>query len=195
MKEYKYENTLPARNRLVRACWSLAYLLLFRPTPRWALNGWRASLLRIFGARIGRGSRIHPSVRIWAPWNLEIGDYVAVAEGVELYSVAKIKIGSKCAVSQRSFICTASHDITSLKRPLTHAPIEVGDHVWIAAESMVHPGVTVSDGVIVAARSVLRDSPEAWTVWAGNPARCVGARKLANELNTEILATGSPHAQ
>lgn len=180
MKQYRYENGLSRKNRVSRALWGVAYTIFFRPTPRWIFDGWRAFLLRRFGATIGTGCRINPTARIWAPWNLTLGDFVAIAEGVDLYSVARISIGSKTTISQRAFICTASHDITDLKRPLIYAPVILGQHVWVAAEAMIHPGVSVSDGAVVAARSVLRKDPEPWTIWAGNPAKLVGERQVSD---------------
>jgi len=161
-----------------RLLWGVCRALLFRPTPRWALHIWRAALLRWFGAEIGVGCRIDPRARIWAPWNLSLGDFVAIGEHVDLYNVDQIRIGSKTAISQRAFLCTASHDISSLMRPLTLAPIEIGQHAWIAAEAMLHPGATVEEGAVVAARAVLRGRANAWTVWAGNPALEVGKRVI-----------------
>lgn len=135
-------------------------------------------LLRGFGARVGAECRIDPSARIWLPANLELGDYVAIGEGADIYCVAPITIGSKVAVSQRTFLCTASHDITSLARPLTHAPITICDHAWIAAEAMVYPGAEVGEGAVIAARAVLRGTATSWGIYAGNPARHVGERTL-----------------
>jgi putative colanic acid biosynthesis acetyltransferase WcaF len=110
-----------------------------------------------------------------------MGDYVAIGDSVDLYNVDRIAIGSKVAISQRAFLCTASHDITSLARPLTYAPIEIREHAWIAAEAMIHPGAIVNAGAVVAARAVLRGSAPAWTIWAGNPAREVGKRRIVPE--------------
>lgn len=180
MKEYRYKNALSRRNQAARFLWGLTCALLFRPTPRWAMHGWRCGLLRVFGARIGTGCRIDPRARIWAPWNLELGDFVAIAEDVDVYSVDKIRIGSKAAVSQRAFLCTASHDVSSLRRPLVHAPIEVEAHAWIAAQAVVLPGVTIKEGAVVAACGVVTRDVEAWTVVAGNPARLVNKRILAS---------------
>jgi len=180
LRQYRYVNNLSLTNRLMRLLWGIVYQLFFRPTPRWALHSWRCLILRGFRAQIGEGCRIDPTARIWAPWNLVVGDYVAIAEGVDLYNVAPIHIGSKVAVSQHSFLCTASHDITSLSRPLVHSPISIANHAWIAAGVMLHPGVVVEEGVVVAARAVLRGRAQAWSIWAGNPARQVGERKIAS---------------
>ena len=145
------------------------------------MHRWRCTVLRVFGARIGIGCRIDPRARIWAPWNLEIGDFVAIAENVDVYSVDKIRIGSKAAVSQRAFLCTASHNIGSLHRPLVHAPIEIGEHAWIAAEAMILPGVVIRKGAVVAARGVATRDIAPWTVVAGNPAKFVKKRMLAGD--------------
>ena len=181
MKQYKYVNHLSRRNQMARLIWGISCGLLFRPTPRWALNGWRCTVLRLFGAEIGTGCRIDPKVRIWAPWNLSLGDYVALAEGVDVYCVSRITIGSQVTISQRSFLCTASHETTSLNRPLIHAPIRIGDHVWVAAEAMIQPGVVLHEGAVVGARAVIRRDVPAWTIWAGNPAREVGKRRIAEQ--------------
>lgn len=171
----RYKDALSRKNKILRLVWEIVCRLMFRPTPRWAFHGWRRQLLRIFGAKIGTGCRVAPSCVIWAPWNLELGDYVALADQVDCYNVAMISIGSKAAVSQRSFLCTASHDPSSLLRPLVTAPIEIQKHAWLCAETMVMPGVKIGEGAVVAARSVVtRDLPP-WHICAGSP--CVPRSK------------------
>jgi putative colanic acid biosynthesis acetyltransferase WcaF len=162
-----------------RLLWGAVYMVLFRPTPRWALHGWRRFLLRVFGAKVGQGCRIDPAARIWMPVNLRLGDYVAIGERADIYCVAPITIGSKVAISQRAFLCTASHDITDLARPLIHAPICIKSHAWIAAEAMLLPGTNIGEGAVIAGRAVFRGEAAPWTIHAGNPARQVGTRTLA----------------
>ena len=172
----KYKNEIPLKQRLVRLLWDIVYITLFRPTPRWTLHCWRRNLLRIFGAKIGIGTKISPSCKVWAPWNLEIGSYTALGDGVDCYNVSKVTIGSKVAVSQRSFICTASHDIGSLVRPLTSSPITIYDHVWIASEAMLMPGVKIGEGGIIGARSLVNKDMPPWTVCAGSPCKPISER-------------------
>lgn len=117
-------------------------------------------------------------MKVWAPWNLSVGSYVAVDEGVNLYSVDKIKIGTKVAISREAFICTASHDITKPNRPLVTAPITICDGVWIGARAIVLPGVTIGEGAIVAAGAVVTKDVEPWAVVGGNPARVIKRREL-----------------
>ena len=118
----------------------------------------------------------YPSVKIWAPWNLKLGTYVAIDDEVNLYCVDKITIGTKVAISREAFICTASHDITQLSRPLITAPITIGDGVWIGARAIILPGVNIGEGAIIAAGSIVTKDVEPWTVVGGNPAKFIKKR-------------------
>lgn len=165
-------------NRAARLLWSLTWVLLFRPSPK-PLHAWRRALLRLFGARLGRGVVIHASARVWAPWNLEMGEFSSLAPFVDCYCIDRIRLGRCVSVSQYSFLCTGSHDIESPDMRLITAPITLGDHVWIAADAFVAPGVTVGAGAVVGARSsVFADVPP-WTVVAGSPAKPLRMRGRA----------------
>ena len=176
LRDLKYHDRIPLRQKFLRLLWDVIYMTLFRPTPRWALHGWRRMLLRIFGAQIGEGSKISPSCKIWAPWNLEVGNYTALGDNVDCYNVAKVTIGSKVAISQRSFICGASHEIDSLLRPLISRPITIGDHVWVASEVMLLPGINIGHGTVIAARSLVTKDMPCWFVCSGSPCRPVYKR-------------------
>ena len=173
-----YIDTIPKAVRIKRLLWSYVWLLLFRPTPRRAFNSWRIFLLKLFGAKIGEGSLILPSCKIWAPWNLEIGSFSALADNVDCYSMDKIIIGDRVTVSQRSFLCAGSHDITSLRLPLITKPIYIDSHAWICAECFIAPGCHIEEGAVIAARSVLVKDAEKWNVYAGNPACRIKERKI-----------------
>lgn len=174
----RYRNGFGHAALLRRLVWEMVWLLAFRPTPRWALHGWRRFLLRAFGARIGTGCRIAPSCRVWAPWNLVMGEFSALGDGVDCYSMGRITIGSKVAVSQRSFLCAGSHDIGLLSRPLVTGPIAIEDHAWVAAECFVHPNVSIREGAVIGARSVVTQDMPAWSVCVGHPCRKIKDRVL-----------------
>jgi putative colanic acid biosynthesis acetyltransferase WcaF len=163
------------RNRLARAVWGVVSALLFRCSPRpW--HAWRSFLLRCFGATVGDRCHIYPRVSIWAPWNLVCGDEVGVADGVTLYNQAPITLGFRCVISQGSHLCTGTHDYTSPRFELVAHPIHVGRQAWICAECFVHPGITIGNGAVVGARSVVtQDLPE-WMVCAGHPCQVLKAR-------------------
>jgi len=165
-------------NRVARLAWSLVWIVLFRTSPKPA-HAWRRMLLRLFGARLGRGAVVHASARVWAPWNLEMGEFSSLAPFVDCYSVAPIRLGRCVSVSQYSFLCTATHDIESADMRLVTAPINLGDHVWIAADVFVAPGVRFGEGAVAGARAaVFKDVPD-WTVVTGNPAKPLRLRGRA----------------
>jgi putative colanic acid biosynthesis acetyltransferase WcaF len=170
-----YHHRLGWRNKLARTAWCVVWFVLFRPSPKpW--HGWRRFLLRCFGAKVGRGAHPYPSARIWAPWNLEMGDGSCLADGVDCYNVARIRLGHSALVSQRSFLCSASHDHTDPAFPLVARPIAVVNGAWVAAEAFVGPGVTVGEGAIVGARACVTKDVAAWTIVVGNPAQVIKER-------------------
>ena len=175
-----YRNRHARKTIIARALWNAVWLLLFRTTPRGLLYGWRRSLLRLFGAKIGIGVHVLPSCKVWQPWKLTMGDYSCLSENVDCYSVDHITIGAQAVVSQGAFLCCASHDITSPIMELTYAPIVIGSQTWIAAKAFVGPGVTVGEGAVVGACAVVTRDVEPWTVVAGNPASFIKRRVIAS---------------
>ena len=122
-----YQNRHSIKSLILRAVWNVVWALLFRTTPRGKLfAGWRSFLLRVFGAKIGKGVNVMPSCRIWQPWKLEMGDYSCLSQRVDCYNVDWVRIGAQALVSQGAFLCTASHDISSKILELTTAPIMIG---------------------------------------------------------------------
>ena len=174
-----------------RLLWEVVWCLFAATTPRWMLQGWRRFLLRLFGAKIGGGVQIHGGAHVWMPRQLEVGENSWVGRDANLYCVAPIKIGANAVVSEGAFICTAEHDISSVKFELKTAPISIGDMAWIGAGAMVLPGRKVGEGAVVAAYSVVTHDVEPWTVVAGNPARFVKKRRVEDlrpDLSVVILA-------
>lgn len=176
-----YKNRHSRSSKIARVAWNLVWITLFRPTPRGTLYGWRRFLLRLFGARIGKGANILPTCKIWQPWNLTMGEYSCLSEEVDCYCVDQITIGEQAVVSQGAFLCTASHDIASPIMELIHQPIVIGPQSWIAARAFVGPGVTVGTGAVVAACSVVTKNVAPWAVVAGNPAQIIKKRILSTD--------------
>jgi putative colanic acid biosynthesis acetyltransferase WcaF len=139
-------------------------------------------MLRLFGARLGKGCHVYPGARIWAPWNIRLGSHVGVADGVVLYSMSEIVVGDYAVLSQGVHLCCGTHDYQSPNFELLSKPIEVGRYAWLCADVFVHPGIKIPEGAVVGARSVVtKTPPKSWTVYAGNPCLEVRARKNTAE--------------
>ena len=164
-------------NRLLRVIWGFTWLLLARFTPP-PLHRWRALVLRCFGAKIGRGARIHASVRIWLPSNLNIGENALIGPGARLYNQGHIHIGADTVISQRAHICASSHDIRDPHFQLVLRPIHIGEGCWVAAEACVGPGVSMGDRSVLGARGALFSDTEVAAVYSGNPAVFQKLREL-----------------
>ena len=164
-------------SRLYRLAWSITWVLLASWTPN-MLFGWRRFLLRLFGAKIAPTAGIYPTARIWSPANLEVGDYAFIAARVTVYSMAKITFAPYSLASQDASVVAGTHDIESEDFQLQARPITIGRRAWIAAEAFVGPGVTVGEGAVLGARGCAFKDLEPWTVYVGNPARAIKARKV-----------------
>lgn len=167
-------------NKLGRLLWQVVWLFFFRPLP-WFWQAPRRGLLRMFGATVGQGAQVMPSVQIWVPWNLTLGDFATVSHGVDLYCVDRISIGAHATISQRAFLCTASHDIDHPNMPLVTKPIRIEDGAWVAAEAFIAPGVTVGVDAVVGARAVVVKDVLPQQVVAGNPAKLIRMRAVVGK--------------
>jgi len=171
-----YTSPHSLKARVLRVLWQVVWAVLFVSSPR-PFHGWRQFLLRVFGARIGKGNHFYPTCRIPEPWKIVVGNYSCVGPGALLYASGGITIGSYVTVSQYAHICTSSHDYDDPAMRQTFAPVIISDRAWICADAFVGPGVTIHRGAVVGARAVVTKEVEAWTVMAGNPARQIGNRQ------------------
>lgn len=152
-----------------RSLWGLASPF-FRLSPRifWA---WRVWVLRLFGAKIGIGVHIHPTVRFIMPWNVEIGDWSGIGDRAIIYSLGKIRIGDAVTISQNVHLCAGSHNYLHSTMALEKLPIVIEDDVWICADAFVGPSVKVGAKAVIAARAVVVKDIPSNQIWAGNPAQ------------------------
>jgi len=158
----------------LRVAWEFGrWLVRLSPHP---CHGWRRTVLRLFGAKVGSQARIAASARIFMPWNLEIGEWSAIGPDVFVYSLGKVRIGRRATVSYRSHICAGSHDFTDPTIPLVKPPVTIEDDAWIGTDAFIGPGVTVGEGAMVGARAVVVKDVEPRMVVAGHPARVIGER-------------------
>jgi acetyltransferase-like isoleucine patch superfamily enzyme/glycosyltransferase involved in cell wall biosynthesis len=165
------------REKLGRAIW----MLVGRPIFRLSFHNWyafRASILRLFGAKIGRGVAVRPTVNIEVPWMIEIEDDATVGDHAILYSLGKISIGKRSIVSQYAHLCAGTHDYTDHTFKLIRSPISIGDDVWVGADAFIGPGVRIDSLSVVGARSSVYKDAGPRQVFVGNPAKPIKERIL-----------------
>jgi len=174
----KSRNEWPIETKIRRGLWTYVIEPLVRWLPK-PFSPWRTFALRMMGASIGPHCLILPGVKICMPWNLHLGDHVAIGEGANIYNLAPISIGRMTVVSQFSFLCTGSHDYRKSDMPLQCSPILIGNECWIAAGVYVAPGVSIANGVVVGAMSVVTKSlTTEWAVYGGNPCHFLKTRVM-----------------
>ena len=174
----QYENKLSRKNQFLRLLWGVVWTMFAQPLPRSVLSGWKRFLLRCFGAKIHKTAVVYSNATVYMPWNLEMDEYACLASDVDCYNVDKVKIGKHSTISQKSFLCTASHDIGKSNMPLIIAPITIKDYVWVAADAFIGMGVTVGEGAVVGTKTVVLKDVEEWTVVGGNPAKFIKKRTI-----------------
>jgi putative colanic acid biosynthesis acetyltransferase WcaF len=166
--------------------WWIVQATAFRCSPQ-AFYGWRRFLLRLFGAKIGRGVIIRPTAEITYPWRLTIGDYSWIGDHATLYTLGEVRIGDNACVSQHCYLAAAYHDYTRPTFDMIGSFIAIESEVWLATRVFVAPGVTVGRGAVVGAGGiVLKDLPP-MMVCAGNPAKPLRPRPTASSIE-EIAA-------
>ena len=172
-----YNHSFSLKNKIGRLIWNIIFPILFRPFGSRLFKKWRVLVLKCFGAKIDWSSHIYSSVKIWAPWNLEIGAYSSIGPQVDCYNQGKIKIGSNTVISQKAYMCASSHDYTKKDFPLVLKPIIIGNGIWIAADAFIGPNVNIGSNAIIAARAVVTKNVESETIVGGNPAKFIKIRK------------------
>lgn len=143
---------------------------LFLEHPWSVFSGLSCRLLRLFGARIGKGVLFKPQVKIKYPWFLTVGDHCWIGERVWIDNLAQVTIGSNVCISQGAMLLTGNHNFKLPAFDLMVKPIILADGVWIGAQSVVCPGVTCSSGAILAVGSVATKNLENGGIYQGNPA-------------------------
>jgi len=174
----KYENHFSFYNKCYRCCWYVVYWTFFRPFGASIFRKWRIFILNLFGANISYNALVHASVIIWSPRNLEMLPFSCLGKGVDCYNQGKITIKESAVVSQKSYLCASTHDISDKMHPLIVRPILIEDQAWVAANAFIGPGVVVGQGAVVGACAAVFKNVEPWNVVGGNPATFIKMRIL-----------------
>lgn len=164
-------------NVLVRLLWFAVNALFFKN----ALNGsskLKVLLLRLFGAKIGRGVMIKPAVNIKYPWKLQVDDHTWIGEEVWIDNLDQVTIGAHCCLSQGAMILSGNHNFKKTSFDLMVAPITLEDGVWIGAKAVVTYSSYCESHAVLAVGSVASGRLKAYTIYRGNPAEAIRERDL-----------------
>lgn len=160
----------------------------YQPAPKWKVLLWypfnyfifnsvipwpytlKSSLLRLFGATVGKGLVIKMKVRIKNPWYLRIGTNCWIGESVWIDNLATVEIGNNVCISQGALLLTGNHDYTRTDFPYRLGRIKLEDGVWIGARAVVCPNVTCKSHSILTVNSVASKNLEVRSIYSGNPA-------------------------
>lgn len=168
----------------------------YNPGPRWKVLLWflvnafllntylpipvrfKVAVLRLFGAKIGKGVMIKPAVNIKYPWLLQVGNHVWIGEQVWIDNFSEIQIGDHVCISQGAMLLTGNHNYSLPTFDLMPGPITLAEGVWIGAKSIVCPGIRCESHAVLAVNSVATRPLEAYGIYQGNPAVWVRQRKI-----------------
>lgn len=182
----RYDNSSykPGGNPLKRLAWYYVNVFFFKSAVI-PSSGLKCSLLRLFGARVGKGVNIKPSVNIKYPWRLTIGDYSWIGENAWIDNLDEVVIGSNCCISQGAMLLCGNHNYRKSTFDLITGKIILEDGVWIGAHSIVCPGISCKSHAVLAVNSVATRNLEPWSVYQGNPAVKVKDRTFESIAETK----------
>jgi putative colanic acid biosynthesis acetyltransferase WcaF len=142
-------------------------------------SGLKVTLLRIFGAKVGKGVVIKQAVKIKYPWLLEIGNHVWIGEEVWIENHANVIIGDNSCISQGGMLLCGNHNYKKSSFDLIAEPITLEDGVWIGAHAVVCPGTICKSHAVVTVNSVANGTLDAYSIYRGNPAEKIRTRVIS----------------
>ncbi|HTE25954.1 WcaF family extracellular polysaccharide biosynthesis acetyltransferase [Flavitalea sp.] len=186
LSSFKVPATFRGGSKVKVQLWWIVQDTIFRLSPQ-VLFKWRAFLLRLFGAQIGKNVNIRPSVKVTYPWKLTVGDNTWIGDDCVLYNLGQITIGNHVALAHKVYVNTGGHEYHKSTFDIFQKPVVIEDQCWITNDVYIAPGVTIGKGSIIAARSsVLKDMPEG-KICAGTPAKPIKDRIPQQVQHTVII--------
>lgn len=170
---------------MIKSFLVVSYELLQRlifSMPRYRFfNILKSAFLRMNGASIGANVIFYPGVWIAPARNLKVGSEVDFALDVLITTSGGVTIGDRVLIGYRSMILSTNHNIPPAPAPFLGSghikkPVVIGNDVWIGANSMILPGVTIGEGAVIGGGSVVTKPVDAYTIVGGNPAKFIRAR-------------------
>jgi len=156
-------------NRVKRFFWYF-FNVVFLLNPLNPFSWLKKFVLRLFGAKIGKGTLIKPRVNVKYPWNLIVGNNVWIGEHVWIDNLAKVSIGDNVCISQGAMLLCGNHNYKKVSFDLIVKPIVLEEGVWVGAKAIVCPGVMIRSHALLTVNSVATGNLDAYSVCQGNPA-------------------------
>lgn len=163
-----------------RTLWYFVNAVFFI-NPLFPFRSPKPFLLRLFGARVGKGVVIHPGVNIKFPWKLIIGDHVWIGQRAWLDNIDQLTIHSNVVISQGAMLILGSHDYKKVDYPTLAGPLVLEEGSWVGAGALVLGGVKLHSHALLAAGSVAGKDLDAYTIYRGNPAMAVRERVMEGD--------------
>ncbi len=142
----------------------------------------------IAGIKIGEDSTISMHCTFSTFSNITIKNNTALSQGVFLDGRGTLVIGNNVNIGKNVHIYTAQHDPQSPTFDYIKKKVEVKDHVWIASDVIIIPGVTIGEGAVLAAGAVVTKDVQPYTIVGGNPAKFIKKRNKKIRYKTKWAA-------
>lgn len=149
---------------------------VFRPC-----NRARSWVCRRLFAECGVGLNVHRGAHFGSGRNVKVGDYANLGESLRLNGRGGVTLGDHVLMGPDVIIYSGTHtfsrtDIPIQRQPMRYAPVVIGNDVWLGARVIVLPGVTIGDGCVIGANSVVTGDLPPNAIAAGAPARVIDRR-------------------
>lgn len=145
----------------------------------------RALFCELTGREIDEGFRMFPPFYTDCGRNIRVGKNVFINAGCCFQDQGGIFVGDGVQIGHQVVLATLNHDLVPARRKsMFHAPIVIGNNVWIGAHATILAGVTLGENSVVAAGAVVTKDVPAGAVVAGVPAKIIkniGEEKSNND--------------
>lgn len=178
LSTYDNKSYKPGKNGLIRMLWYFTNVLFFL-NPLNPVSSLKVFLLRLFGAKVGKGVNIKPSVNIKYPWRLKIGQNSWIGEKVWIDNLADVEIGDNCCLSQGAMLLCGNHNYKKTTFDLITGKIVLENGVWICANALVTSNVACGSHMVLTVNSVLTKNAEGYKIYSGNPAVQIKSRNFS----------------
>ncbi|RCS27693.1 acetyltransferase [Polaribacter sp. WD7] len=173
-----YTSSWTIKEAVLIRVWSFCWSLLYKYSPKKMGNYWRIFLLKLFGAKVDWDVFLYPSSKIYVPWLLKIESKSCLGPYSEVYNLGQVNIKKRVTISQYTYICNGTHDMSDLKSPLMIGVINIANDVFIGAKAFVLPGICIEEYAVIGACAVVTKDVKAYDIVGGNPAKFIKKRVI-----------------